>query len=153
MLALLTVALLYQSPSTVQPQDGVVLNEKSAGEGLWETEVHKSDLEGQPTWNPDLSDAPAVSQAQAIRAAQKVMATMALNKTWPDRWSLGAVELVPTRDRDDVWVYVVNFIEGHPPCIIPPGYSGCGGSWPEPRMRIVVLPNGHAITPTPAKRR
>jgi hypothetical protein len=80
------------------------------------------------------------------------MARLSLKDTWPDRWSLGSVTLVPIRD--EVWVYVVDFTEGPPPRVTPPGYSGCGMSWSEPpTVHIVVLPNGHAVTPTPAKPR
>lgn len=140
MLILLLFACLAQSTAD---RTDVVYTAFAGADGMrWETQIHKSDLQGLPTWDPDVSDAPVLTPAQAIRAATEVMKQLSL-KTWPEQWSVDAVTL---RLVGGAWVYVVNFDEGPPPCHPPPGW-GCGSSWGHGPMEIVVLPNGRALKP------
>ncbi len=77
------------------------------GEG-WEFVVRGQDVDKNPRWL-ESSEAPPLSARAAIRAGRAVLRQMSCNE--PEQWGLENVALRPVLGEQDVWVYIVTFVE------------------------------------------
>lgn len=130
MLALLCLAMLQVNGEVPGP------TYSSYVDGMrWDFVVRPQALESAPRWPQD-SPAPPLAPREAIASARRMLETLLPDS---ENWRLGNVTLQPLH-QDGVWLYTIEFLRDMRP-------TGLGSYIGSP-MRIVVLMDGTAVTPT-----
>ncbi len=131
MLTAVTLALVlqmrFQSPGC------------TAGEG-WEFVVRGQDLDKSPRWL-ESSEAPPLPARAAIRAGRSVLRRMSCKEA--EQWELGTVALRPILGEQDLWVYLITFVEP-----FDPPKRRVLGSVSRRVIEIPVLLDGTALLPS-----
>jgi hypothetical protein len=103
----------------------------------WEFVVREADLDGSPRWQPSAEN-PPLSPRAAIQSGRSLLRKFIERA---DDWELRSVALQPVPGRSDFWLYLVEFWEPIRP-------KASVGSVHPSQVRVVVLMNGTAVTPT-----